>query len=280
MNIENFTLPNGVNIPALGYGTFKTEENVTAKVVQQAIEAGYRHIDAAAIYGNEKEVGQGILSSGIDRGQLFITSKLWNANRGYDSTLKAFEQTLVDLQLDYLDLYLIHWPASEHQFGNWKELNNETWRAFEKLYADGKVKSIGLSNFLSHHLDNIFEFATVKPMVNQIEVHAGYQQQELVKYSHDLGMLVEAWGSLGQARLLDNPTLNAIGEKHSKSAAQVSLRWILQNGILPLVKSVTESRIKENFDIFDFKLSEQEMQSINNLPEEGFSGLHPDQIPF
>ncbi|KOS04768.1 oxidoreductase [Flavobacterium akiainvivens] len=278
--MEKFTLHNGITIPALGYGTFKTEENVTAKVVKESIETGYRHIDAAAIYGNEKAVGQGIKNSGINREELFVTGKLWNEHRGYENTLKAFQQTLNDLQLEYLDLYLIHWPANEKQFANWKELNNETWRALEKLYADGKVKSIGVSNFLPHHLDSLFEFATVKPMVNQIEIHPGYQQQDLVKYSQSLGMVVEAWGSLGQSRLLDNPTLKTIGEKHGKSAAQVSLRWLLQRKILPLAKSITQSRIQENFEVSDFILSEEDMVAIKAIPQQGFSGLNPDEVDF
>lgn len=278
--MKTFKLYNGIKIPALGYGTFKTEENITAKVIKEAIEMGYRHIDAAAIYGNEKEVGQGIINSGINREELFITGKLWNEHRGYENTLKAFQQTLDDLHLDYLDLYLIHWPANAKQFNTWEELNSETWRAFEKLYADGKVKSIGLSNFLPHHIDAVFKLATIKPMVNQIEIHPGYHQNDLVKYSQSLGMVVESWGSLGQSRLLDNETLKTIGEKHGKSAAQVSLKWLLQREILPLVKSITQSRIQENFEIFDFNLSKEDMDAINAIPEQGFSGLNPDEVEF
>ncbi|MCZ2084185.1 MAG: aldo/keto reductase, partial [Flavobacteriales bacterium] len=165
-------------------------------------------------------------------------------------------------------------------FANWQELNNETWRAFEKLYADGKVKSIGVSNFLKHHLESLFEFATVKPMVNQIEIHPGHQQQDLVKYSQSLGMVVESWGSLGQSRLLDNPVLKSIGEKYKKSAAQVCLRWLLQRDILPLAKSITQSRMQQNFNVFDFTLSKEDMEAISILPEQGFSELNPDEVEF
>ncbi len=280
MNLHTFTLSNGIEIPSLGYGTFKTEENVTAKVVRDAIEIGYRHIDTAAIYGNEKEVGLGIKNSGISREKLFVTSKLWNSNRGYETTLKAFQKTLDDLQLDYLDLYLIHWPANEKQFENWQQLNRETWWAFEKLYEEGKIKSIGVSNFLKHHLDSLFENSRIKPMVNQIELHPGHQNTDLANHSKSLGILVEAWGSLGQARLLDNEILKEIGKKYGKSSAQVCLRWILQQGFFPLVKSVTTSRIQENFEIYDFELSQDDMEKIKHIPEQGFSGLDPDKVEF
>lgn len=280
MSEHYFTLENGVQIPSLGYGTFKTEENVAAKVVEQALKIGYRHIDTAAVYGNEKEVGEGIRNSGVAREEIFVTSKLWNTHRGYENTLAAFQQTLDDLQLEYLDLYLIHWPAIEKQYANWEELNSDTWKALEKLYAEGKIRSIGVSNFQQKHLDPLFATAKVKPMVNQIEIHPGHQNRELVAYSQSLGMLVEAWGSLGQSRLLSNETLIQIAEKHNKTAAQVCLRWILQNDILPLVKSVTESRIQENSEIFDFQLSSEDMTAIGTIPEQGFSGLVPDDIDF
>lgn len=280
MSEQKFTLQNGVQIPSLGYGTFKTEENVTAKVVEEALKIGYRHIDAAAIYGNEREVGEGIRNSGIEREKIFVTSKLWNSNRGFENTLAAFQKTLDDLQLEYLDLYLVHWPANAKQFDNWADINSETWKAFEKLYADGKVKAIGVSNFEQKHLEALAQTAVIQPMVNQIEIHPGHQNTELVKYSQELGLVVEAWGSLGQARLLDNETLIKIGEKYGKSAAQVALRWILQRGVLPLVKSVTESRIQENFEIFDFELSAEDVEAINAIPAQGFSGLVPDEVDF
>lgn len=267
-------------IPIPGFGTFLIKSELAAKSVSKAIEVGYRHIDTAAIYKNEKEVGLGIKQSRIDRQDLFVTSKVWNTSRGYDTTLKACHKTLDDLQLDYLDLYLIHWPANAKQFDNWRDINSETWRAMEKLQKDGLVKSIGVSNFMAHHMKNLLLNAKVKPAVNQIEFHPGYQQNEAVIFSKENDILIEAWGPLGQGRLLDNKTIVTIAEKHHKSSAQVCLRWVIQNGHIPLVKSISEDRMKENLAIFDFNLSDEDMQILNNLSEQAFSGVHPDKVDF
>jgi len=279
--MQTFTLKNGVEIPSLGYGTYLTASKTAAEVVEEALAAGYRHIDAAAIYGNEQEVGEGIKKSGLPRESIFVTSKLWNANRGYETTKKAFQQTLADLQLDYLDLYLIHWPANAKQFPEtWASLNSETWRAFEDLYKAGKIKAIGVSNFDIEHLESLFKTATIKPMVNQIELHPGYPQREQVAFNKAHDILVEAWGPLGQSRLINNDTLVAIGQKHQKSSAQVCLRWSLQQGFLPLAKSVTSARIIENFDIWDFELDVEDMKTIDALQEQGWSGLRPAEVDF
>lgn len=276
-----FQLNNGVTIPLLGYGTFRVSENGASRAVREALEVGYRHIDAAAVYDNEEEVGNGIRQSGVPRDQIFVTSKVWNSERGYQATLKAFDRTLSDLQLDYLDLYLIHWPANERQFGaRWEDLNADTWKALEELLSKKRVRAIGVSNFLPHHLESLMKRSKVKPAVNQIELNPGHQQRETVDFCKKNQILVEAWGPLGQGRLLQNSTLSNIGKKYGKSVAQVCVRWILQQDISPLVKSVTPQRIKENFDVWDFTLTSEDMQAISALPKEGFSGLDPDQVTF
>lgn len=248
--------------------------------VREAIDAGYRHIDTAAIYGNEISVGRAIAESSVAREKLFVTSKLWNTERGYDSTLRAFDKSLAVLGLEYLDLYLIHWPANQQQFSNWEELNASTWRAMEELYRQGRIRAIGLSNFKVHHLESLLRHATVLPAVNQIEYHPGFMQQDIVDYCTARNILIEAWSPLGTGRLLDNELLMRIGDKYGKSAAQVCIRWALQNGTLPLPKSVTASRIKENLDVFDFHLTTADMASINDMAYAGDSGLDPDTVDF
>jgi len=274
-------LNNGQKIPDIGFGTWQTPNGETAiSAVKTAIENGYRHIDAAAVYGNEKSVGDGIKKSGLAREDLFITSKVWNTERGYDKTKAAFEKTLKDLQLDYLDLYLIHWPANEKQFSNWKELNKDTWKAMEELYRDGKIKAIGVSNFLAHHLEELIENCEIKPMVNQIEFHPGFMQNETVEFCNKHNILVEAWSPLGTGKMLTNEVLKTIAEKYNKSVAQLCIKWVLQNGVLPLPKSVTPSRIIENRNIFDFEISTEDMKIINQMPYFGGSGLNPDEVDF
>lgn len=277
----DYQLNSGYLIPAIGFGTWQTPDGETAvNAVRTAIQAGYRHIDTAAIYENEVGVGEGIRQSGVDRRSLFITSKVWNSERGYDSTLRAFDKTIADLGLDYLDLYLIHWPAAAHQYAGWKELNSATWSALEHLYCEGRVRAIGVSNFMPHHLKPLLEKAEVVPAINQIEYHPGQMQQECVDFCRDNGILVEAWSPLGTGRLLDNPTLVLIAEKYGKSVAQLCIRWALQNGTLPLPKSITPSRIVDNLEVYDFKISDADMAAINALPYSGGSGLDPDAVPF
>ena len=277
---DTFTLSNGYKIPCIGFGTWQTPDGETAvNAVKEAIKLGYKHIDTAAIYGNEKSIGKAIKESGINRDELFITSKVWNKERGYKTTLKAFEKTLNDLCIDYLDLYLIHWPASVNQFKDWDNINLETWRAMTELYKAGKIKSIGVSNFMPHHLKSLME-TEIKPMVNQIEFHVGFMQEETFKYCNDNNILIEAWGPLGTGKMLDNETLKEIANKYNKSIAQLCIRWCLQNNTLPLPKSVTPSRIKENADIFDFVISDEDMKKINSMPYFGGSGHHPDKVNF
>lgn len=277
-----FKLNNGITIPAVGFGTWQTPDGETAvNVIKLAVEYGYRHIDAAAIYANEKSVGTAIKECSVERKELFVTSKVWNTERGYDKTLKAFEKTLLDLQLDYLDLYLIHWPATAHQFSNWKEINAATWSAIEKLYKDGKIKAIGVSNFLPHHLQALLETATIKPAVNQLEYHPGFMQRDCVSYCATHNIQVEGWSPLGRGEVLANETLKKMGLKYNKSVAQLCIRWALQNQVLPLPKSVTPKRIKENLEVFDFEIVESDMIIINQMDHpEGGSGLNPDTVVF
>lgn len=277
---STFLLRNGVEIPCVGYGTWQTPDGAVAeKSVKEAIHLGYRHIDTAAAYANEESVGKGIAASGVLREKLFVTSKVWNSDRGYESTKKAFEKTLHDLNATYLDLYLIHWPASVHQFENWEQINVDTWRAMMELYQQGKIKAIGVSNFMPHHLEALMKME-IKPMVNQIEMHPGMLQEETRAYCAQHDIVVEAWSPLGSGKLFDNEILQKIAEKYEKSVAQICIRWCLQHEAVPLSKSVTPSRIKENLEIFDFEIQPEDMAAIDQLPNIGYSGSHPDKVDF
>ena len=233
-----------------------------------------------ACYGNEESVGKAIKLSRINREELFVTSKLWNTDQGYESTLKAFDKTIKDLGLDYLDLYLIHWPVVKEHKEDWKEAICETWKAFEKLYSEGKIRAIVVSNFKPHHLKVIFENCNIKPMVNQIELHPSHNQDETVKFCRNNNILVEAWGPLSTGRIFKVKEMQDIANKYNKSIAQITLRWHIQNEILPLPKSVTPSRIKENSMIFDFELLKEDMELIQNLKGCEGSGVNPDNINF
>ncbi|MFS0599348.1 aldo/keto reductase [Peribacillus frigoritolerans] len=270
---ETVTLHNGVKMPQLGFGVFKVKNgNETVESVKKAVEVGYRAIDTAAIYENEEGVGQAIRECGVPREELFITSKVWNTEQGYDTTLKAFEDSLKRLGLEYLDLYLIHWPGKDKYL--------ETWRALEKLYKDGRVKSIGVSNFHIHHLENLLANSEVKPVVNQIELHPLLTQVEIRDYCAKHEIKVESWSPLGRGNLLGEPTINHIAKKHGKSPAQVLIRWHLQHDLVVIPKSITPSRIKENAEVFDFSLSLNEMNQIDALNKNERFGSNPDELLF
>ena len=274
-------IKNGYAIPCPGFGTFKTPDGgVCVEAVREAILAGYTHIDTAAVYGNECSVGEGVRQAGKPREELFITSKLWNMERGYDSTLRACEKSLQDLGMDCLDLYLIHWPANELQFGDKATgINLDTWKAMERLVEEGLVRSIGPSNFYPSHMAPILAAANIAPAVDQIEYHPGLLQKDTLALCKEQGILVEAWSPLGRGRLLEDPTLSKIASSHGKSVAHVLLRFCVQNGVLPLVKSLHADRIRENLNFFDFSLTDQEMEAIAGLPETRV-GSHPDTATF
>lgn len=266
-------LANGVKMPMVGLGVFKVEkEEELITAVKAAIEIGYRSIDTASIYGNEEWVGEAIRQSGINREELFITSKVWNSDQGYEATLKAFNTSLEKMGLEYLDLYLIHWPVE----GKY----TETWRALEDLYKEGKIKTIGVSNFQIRHLENLLKTAEIKPMINQIELHPKLAQTELRAFVANHDMHIEAWAPLMQGGLFENEILKELAEKHGKSIAQIALRWHLQNSIIVIPKSTKPHRIKENADLFDFELSQQDMELIDSLDEHLRVGPDPDNFDF
>ncbi len=277
---DTFTLANGVQVPCVGYGTYLTPDGEIAKSsVKAAIAAGYRHIDTAFIYGNEKAVGEGIRESGVKREELFVTTKHWVTMRGYEKATEAIDISLTNLGLDYADLYLIHWPCVEKVSPDWKEINASTWRAFEDAYKAGKIRAIGVSNFQKKHYDALAERCEIKPMVNQIEFHPGYTQPETVAYSQEKGMLVQAFSPLGCGAVLGDKTLAGIAAKYNRSVAQICLRFVLQSGLNVLTKSVTPERIIENTQIFDFALSAEDMATIAAMPETGFTGWLPENAP-
>lgn len=277
---DTFVLNNGVHVPCVGFGTWQTPSGETAKEsVRAAIAAGYRHIDTAAAYGNEADVGAGIKASGVARSDIFLTTKHWIMDRGYKKTVAAVEKSLKELQVDYLDLYLVHWPCMPVSSPEWEEINASTWSGFEKMYKDGKIRAIGVSNFLPEQILAIEKTASVKPAVNQIEFHPGYYQPALVEWCIDHGLLVEGWSPLGCGSVLSDPTLAAIAEMHKKSPAQICIRFALQSGVLPLPKSVHADRIAQNAQVFDFSLDEKDMLAIRTMPPIGYSTYHPTQAP-
>ncbi|MHC1558169.1 aldo/keto reductase [Actinomycetospora sp. C-140] len=272
-DVPGIELNNGTTIPQLGFGVFQIDPSDTAESVTTALDIGYRHIDTAQMYGNEAEVGEAIAKSSVPRDELWITTKCNNGNHGYDDSQRALDESLGKLGLDFVDLYLIHWPLPG------KALYVETWKGFEQAYADGKTRAIGVSNFQPHHLDRLKEETSTTPAINQVELHPQLQQAAVLAYDDRHGIATEAWSPIGQGKgLLDAPELAPIAEAHGKSAAQVVLRWHIQIGTIIFPKSVTPERVRENFDIFDFELSADEMETIKGMDRDRRLGPDPDKF--
>lgn len=270
-----YTLNNGMKIPCLGFGTYKSAENNDVTVLKTAIEAGYRYFDTASFYFTEEALGQAIRESGIPREEFFIVSKMWKTEMGYENAKKAIDQTLARLQMDYIDIYLIHWPRSSED-ADWKTECVETWRAMEESLEAGKTRALGLSNFLPHHIENILQNCRIRPVVNQLELHPGYMQSEAVRYCKEKGIMMQAWSPLGRQRVMENKLLTEIAEKYCVSKAQVCLRFLHQLDIIPIPKSSSMERMKQNQDIFGFEIEQEDMYRLLCMPQCGWSKEYPD----
>jgi len=270
---DSFELKNGVRIPCIGLGTYKSGVD-TVEAVKTAVSAGYRLIDTAAAYYTEPYVGQAIRECGVDRKEIFVTTKLRNADHGYDATMQAFELTLKKLGLDYVDLYLVHWPIPYPYRSIWEEALWGTWKAFEELYKAGKIRAIGVSNFKPHHFETLMEKATIAPMVNQIRLCPGETPKDVIDYCEKNGILLEGYSPFGQGAAFKVPELQEIAAKYNKSVAQLCIRWSLQKGFVPLPKSGSIERVKDNANVFDFNISDEDMAKIATL--EGCCGYAPD----
>jgi 2,5-diketo-D-gluconate reductase A len=274
--VPTITLNNGVEIPQLGFGVFQVKPDETAQAVQTALEVGYRHIDTAEMYGNEAGVGEGIRNSGIAREEVFVTSKLNNGFHAHDDALKAFDGTLAALQFDYVDLFLIHWPLPGIDVDY-----IETWKAMEEIYASGRAKAVGVSNFNPHHLRRLFSETELRPAVNQIEIHPYLTQDDVRAFDADHEIATEAWSPIAKGMVNDDPTIQRVAARHGKTAAQATLRWAIQRGDIVFPKSVTRSRVEENFDLFDFELTEDDMREIDGLDTaDGRNGPNPDEFNY
>ncbi|MDV2443859.1 aldo/keto reductase [Elizabethkingia anophelis] len=277
--MKKIILNDGHKIPVLGFGTYKSMQAEGENAVINALNRGYRLIDTASIYGNESIVAEAIKKSEVPRSEIILTTKLWRDNLGYRQAKEAFQASLDRLKLEYIDLYMIHWPANKKNYENWQQVNADTWRALEELKEDGKIKSIGVSNFWQTHLEELFQTARVIPAVNQIEFHPGYWQPEVTDFCQKNNIVIESWAPLARGKIFENEVLQKIAVKYNKSVSQICLRWVIQHDIIVIPKSSTLQRIEENIDIFDFNLSEEDIRIIDKLPQMGFSGELPDLWP-
>lgn len=277
MSQHYLSLPNGLSIPAIIFGTYKAAPDQDERTFRLAIDCGYRGFDTASFYENEEYLGTAIQESGIPREEFFLSSKLWKTEMGYENAKHALNQSLHKLKTDYLDLYLIHWPLPSPGYEKWQALDLDTWRALEEAYEEGLVRSIGLSNFLPHHIDNIIQNCKINPMVNQLEYHPGYSQEAAISYCKDHNILLEAWSPLGRKRVLEDPLILSLAEKYSVTPAQICLKFAVQRGLIPLPKASDINRMKQNLDVFSFELEENDLYQLMCMPPSGWSGEHPDR---
>lgn len=275
--MEYFELNNGLKIPAVGFGCYDAAKGDSQKMLITAVESGYRFFDTASLYGTERFLGKALSGSGLPRSDFFIQSKMWIDEMGYKQTFQAFDRTLNRIGTDYLDVYLIHWPRQNGTSADeWKATLSETYKALEELQTKGKIKAIGLSNFLPHHLDHILSICNVKPVVNQLEMHVGYMQDYAASYAKSKGLVIEAWSPLARGGLADNQLLSELSKKYNVSMGLVALRFVYQSGAIPLPKAQSMEHQKENMNIFDFELSSEDFHRLATLPQSGWSGEHPD----
>jgi hypothetical protein len=276
--MKTFRLSNGVEIPAVGYGSYLSTEGNGKQAIIDALEAGYRYIDTAMFYQNEAEIGKALAEYDIKREEIFLVSKVWHTMLGREKTLQSFEASLKALWTDYLDMFLIHWPMGPDKDTDWLALQTETWSLMEELYEAGRVRAIGLSNFLPHHIEPLIKNVKIMPMLDQLELHVGYMQEYALNYLRSKGIVIQAWSPLGRARVLNDERVLAIAEKHGRSAAQILLRYLLDRDIAVIPKASSKERMKQNLDVFDFHLTEEEISFLSCIPEAGWSGEHPDMI--
>ena len=276
--MKSFRLSNGVEIPAVGYGSYLSTEGNGKQTIIDALDAGYRYIDTAMFYQNEAEIGEALAEYDIKREDLFLVSKVWHTMLGREKTLQSFEASLKALGTDYLDMFLIHWPMGPDKDTDWLALQTETWKLMEELYEAGRIRAIGLSNFLPHHIEPLIKNIKILPMLDQLELHVGYMQEYALNYLRSKGIVIQAWSPLGRARVLNDERVLAIAEKHDRSAAQILLRYLLDRDIAVIPKASSKERMKQNLDVFDFRLTEEEISYLSCIPETGWSGEHPDMM--
>ena len=274
-----FTLSNGVMIPAVGYGSYLSTEKNGKRTIIEALDAGYRYIDTAMFYRNERDIGQAISEYGIKREELFICSKVWPTMLGFEKTLASFEDSCKALGTGYLDMFLIHWPKANRSAG-WEQPMRDGWRAMEKLYGEGRIKAIGLSNFLPHHIRPLLETAEIRPMLDQLELHVGYMQEYALAYLEKESILPQAWSPLGRGRLLGDSRITALAEKYGVTNAKILLRYLIQRRIPVIPKASSPERMRENLDVFGFSMTDDEISYLSCIPETGWSGEHPDMTDF